>query len=125
MATIVVTGARGAIGSATVEVLKQRGAQVIALTRPALDLSSMSSVRAAARELNRNGGHIDALLNIAAVFTTRYQKSADGWETMFTTNHLGPFLLTNLLRDRLIGGGRVLYVPAPSRTRDELDHVLD
>ena len=84
--------------------MKKRGAQVIPLTRPSLDLSSMASVRAAARELNRNGAHIDALLNIAAVFTTRYQKSADGWETMFATNHLGPFLLTNLLRDRLIGG---------------------
>src|SRR5438552_12616130 len=125
MATIVVTGAKGAIGSATVEVLKQRGAQVIALTRPALDLSSMASVRAAARDLNRNGSHIDVLLNIAAVFTTRYQKSADGWEVMFATNHLGPFLLTNLLRDRLIGGGRVITVTAPSTTRVEVDRLLD
>src|SRR5947209_14063943 len=125
MATIVVTGASGAIGSATVEVLKQRGAQVVALTRPALDLSSMASVRAAARELNRNVAHIDALLNIAAVFTTRYQKSADGRELMFATNHLGPFLLTNLLRDRLIGGGRVITVTAPSGTRVEVDRLLD
>ena len=125
MATIVVTGARGAIGSATVEVLKQRGAQVIALIRPELDLSSMASVRMAARDLNRNGSRIDALLNIAAVFTTRYQKSADGWEAMFATNHLGPFLLTNLLRDRLIGGGRVITVTAPSTTRVEVDRLLD
>src|SRR5437660_7930779 len=125
MATVVITGASGAIGSATVEALKKRGAQVIPLTRPSLDLSSMASVRAAARELNRNGAHIDALLNIAAVFTTRYQKSADGWETMFATNHLGPFLLTNLLRDRLIGGGRVITVTAPSGTRVEVDRLLD
>ena len=123
--TVVVTGASGAIGSATVEVLKQRGAQVIALTRPSLDLSSMTSVRAAARELYRNGAHIDALLNIAAVFTTRFQKSADGWEVMFATNHLGPFLLTNLLRDRLIGGGRVITVTAPSATRVEVNRLLD
>ena len=48
MATVVVTGATGAIGSATVAALEKRRAQVIALSRPALDLSSMASVRAAA-----------------------------------------------------------------------------
>ncbi len=123
--TVVVTGARGAVGSATVEVLRQRGARVIALTRPSLDLSSMASVRAAARELNREGAHIDALLNIAAVFTARYQKTLDGWELMLATNHLGPFLLTNLLRDRLAGGGRVITVTAPSPTRVDFDRLLD
>ena len=111
---IVVTGATGAIGSATVAALTVRRAQVVALSRPAVDLSSMASVRAAARDLNRTVGHIDALVHIAAVFTDRYQKSADGWELMFATNHLGPFLLTNLLRDKLSGGGRVLVVSAPS-----------
>jgi retinol dehydrogenase 12 len=122
--TVVVTGARGAIGSATVEVLKGRGAAVITLTRPGLDLSSLASVRAAAREINRTVAHIDALLHIAAVFTTRYQKSADGYEMMLATNHLGPFLLTNLLRDRLIGGGRVITVAAPSSTRVDVDRAL-
>src|SRR2546423_6221271 len=105
--TVVVTGASGAIGSATVAAFKKRGAQVVALSRPTLDLSSMASVRAAARELNRTVAHIDALLHIAAIFVTKYQKSADGYELMLATNHLGPFLLTNLLRAKLIGGGRV------------------
>ena len=123
--TVVVTGASGAIGSATVEALKRRGVQVIALTRPSLDLSSMASVRAAARELNRTAGHIDALLNIAAVFTTRYQKTKEGLETMLATNHLGPFLLTNLLRDRLTPGGRVITVTAPSTTRVDLERLQD
>ena len=123
--TVVVTGARGALGSAAVPALKERGASVTTLTRPEFDLSSLTSVRAAARELNRAGDHIDALLNIAAVFTTRYQKSADGFELMFATNHLGHFLLTNLLRDRLIGGGRVITVAAPSTSRVEVDRLLD
>src|SRR6266576_76110 len=125
MATVVVTGATGAIGSATVAVLEKRRAQVIALWRPALDLSSMASVRAAARELNRTVGHIDALLNIASVFTSRYQKTADGLELMLATNHLGPFLLTNLLRDRLARGGRVITVSAPSTTQVNIDRLLD
>jgi retinol dehydrogenase-12 len=125
MPTVVVTGARGAIGSATVAVLEKRGARVIALTRPSFDLSSMQSVRFAARELNRTGGHIDALLNIAAAFIPKYQRSADGLELMLATNHLGPFLLTNLLRERLIGGGRVINVTAPSTTRVDVDRLLD
>lgn len=124
MALVVVTGATGAIGSATVLALEKRRAQVVALSRPAFDLSSFASVRAAARELNR-GGHIDALLNIAAVYMPRFQKSAEGLETMVTVNHLGPFLLTNLLRDRLGGGGRVITVAAPSTTRVDMARMLD
>src|SRR6059036_1875523 len=125
MATVVVTGPTGAIGAATVAALQKRRAQVIGLSRPVLDLSSIASVRAAARELNRTAGHIDALLNIASVFTSRYQKSVDGFELMLATNHLGPFLLTNLLRDRLASGGRVITVTAPSTTQVNIDRLLD
>src|SRR2546425_1041414 len=116
MPTVVVTGATGAIGSATVAALVKRRAQVVSLSRPALDLSSMASVRAAARELNRTVRHIDALLNIAAMYSTTYRKNGDAIELMLATNHLGPFLLTNLLRDHLSGGGRVITVTAPSGT---------
>ena len=124
MPTVVVTGATGAIGSAAVAALQNRRASVIALSRPEFDLSSLASIRAAARELSR-GGHIDALLNIAAVYSPRFQKSADGIELMLAVNHLGPFLLTNLLRNALSGGGRVLTVTAPSPTRDDVARLLD
>lgn len=125
MPTVVVTGATGAIGSATVAELTRRRAQVIPLSRPSLDLSSFASVRAAARELNRTVGHIDALLHIAAAYLSRYQKNSDGIELMLATNHLGPFLLTNLLRDRLARGGRVITVTAPSGTHVDTDRLLD
>src|SRR5207237_8026325 len=62
---------------------------------------------------------------LSTAFTDRYQKSADGWELMITTNHLGPFLLTNLLRDKLSGGGRVLVVSAPSGSKVDLDRLLE
>src|SRR5256884_4075352 len=125
MPTVVVTGATGAVGSAAVAELQRRRAQVVSLSRPSFDLSSMASVRAAARELNRSVRHIDALLNIAAVYRPAYQKSADGLESMLATNHLGPFLLTNLLRDRLSGGGRVITVSAPSGTHVDVDRLLN
>jgi NAD(P)-dependent dehydrogenase (short-subunit alcohol dehydrogenase family) len=143
---VVVTGATGAIGSATAALLVKRGARVVLMARPSsrlkamverlggadnrvsslpVDFSSLSSVRAAARQLNREGDAIAALLNIAATFTTRYQRTPERLELMFTTNHLGPFLLTNLLRDRLAGGGRVITVTAPSTTRVDIDRLLD
>lgn len=125
MPTVVITGAGGAIGSATVAALQKRGARVIGLTRQSVDLSSMTSVRAAARELNQSAGHIDALIHVAAIFTTRYQRTQERLELMLATNHLAPFLLTNLLRDRLIDGGRVITVTAPSTTRVDLDRMLD
>ena len=120
---MVLTGGRGAIGSATVAALARRRVQVISLTRPSFDLSSLESVRLAARELNRSGTHIDALLNIAAVFLPEFKKTKDGFETMLATNQLGPFLLTNLLRDRLASGGRVITVTAPSTTRVDMDQL--
>lgn len=125
MPTVVVTGATGAIGSATVVALEKRRAHVIKLSRPAVDLSSLASVRAAARELNRQARHIDALLHIAAVYATRWQKTPDGLEQMLAVNHLAPFLLTNMLRDRLAGGGRVITLTAPSSTRIDMDRLLD
>jgi retinol dehydrogenase 12 len=125
MPTVVVTGATGAIGSATVAALEHRRARVIKLSRPSFDLSSTASVRRTVGELKRSVQHIDALVHVASVYASRYQKSADGYELMFATNHLGPFLLTNILRDRLVGGGRVIMVTAPSGTRVDVARLLD
>src|SRR5919109_2032364 len=125
MPTVVITGATGAIGSATAAALERRRAQVIKLSRPSFDLSSMASVRAAASELGRDVRHIDALLHVASVYRARWQKTIDGLETMLATNYVGFFLLTNLLRDRLAGGGRVIVVTAPSGTRVDIDRLLD
>jgi NAD(P)-dependent dehydrogenase (short-subunit alcohol dehydrogenase family) len=142
---VVVSGATGAIGSATAAALARRGARVVLMARPSerldrlvdalggadnrissvpVDLSSLQSVRAAAREINQQGGHVDALLNVAATFLPKYQKTKEGFELMLATNHFGPFLLTNLLRDRLIGGGRVITVAAPSTTRVEMERLM-
>lgn len=141
---VVITGATGAIGSATAAVLARQGARLLLLGRASdrldamvtridrenrvssveVDLSSLSSVRAAARQVSRAAPHVDALINAAAVFTTEYEQTDDGFELMLATNHLGPFLLTNLLRDRLAGAGRVITVTAPSSTRVDMDMLM-
>jgi NAD(P)-dependent dehydrogenase (short-subunit alcohol dehydrogenase family) len=143
--TVVISGATGTIGSATAAVLARRGARVVLMARPSdrldelveelggadnrissvpVDLSSMSSVRSAAREINREGSRVDALINLAAVFVRRFQKTSDGFELMLATNYFGPFLLTNLLRDRLLGGGRVITVTAPSTTHVDMERLF-
>jgi NAD(P)-dependent dehydrogenase (short-subunit alcohol dehydrogenase family) len=141
---VVITGATGAIGSATASLLARRGAQLLLVGRPSdrldtlverldrdnrvssveVDLSSLASVRLAARQISRTVTHVDALLNVAAVFTSEYQQSDDGFELMLATNHMAPFLLTNLLRERLTGGGRVITVAAPSSTRVDIDQLV-
>jgi NAD(P)-dependent dehydrogenase (short-subunit alcohol dehydrogenase family) len=90
-----------------------------------VDLSSLASVRSAAKEIGRSAGHVDALMNIAATFSSEYRKTKEGFEVMLVTNHLGPFLLTNLLRDQLVGRGRVITVTAPSSTRIDIDQLMD
>ncbi|TMD89153.1 MAG: SDR family NAD(P)-dependent oxidoreductase [Chloroflexi bacterium] len=141
---IVMTGATGGIGSATAALLARRQARLVLLSRPSerldalvekidrdnrvssveVDLSSLASVRAAARQVARTVTHVDALLNIAAIYASQYEQSDDGFELMLATNHLAPFLLTNLLRDRLAGAGRVITVSAPSSTRVDVDQLL-
>ena len=87
-------------------------------------MSSFASVRAAARQISRQVAHVDALINTAAVFASEYEQSDDGIELMLATNHLGPFLLTNLLRDKMAGGSRVITVTAPSGTRVDIEQLL-
>jgi NAD(P)-dependent dehydrogenase (short-subunit alcohol dehydrogenase family) len=68
------------------------------------DLALMADVRTLANEVRDRYEHIDVLANNAgALFATRKQTS-EGFEQTFALNHLAPFLLTNLLRDRLAGG---------------------
>ena len=83
------------------------------------DLSSLSSVRNLGTILLSRYDKIDLLINNAAVYRSRRETSIDGYETMFATNHLGPFLLTYMLMDRLLasGAGRIINITAPSTTQ--------
>jgi NAD(P)-dependent dehydrogenase (short-subunit alcohol dehydrogenase family) len=70
-----------------------------------LDLASLSSVRKAAAEVNSYTEIVDALINSAATMAAPYEKTEDGFESQFATNHLGHFLFTNLLLEKMAQRG--------------------
>ncbi|MQL90725.1 hypothetical protein Taro_023330 [Colocasia esculenta] len=118
--TAVITGASSGIGAETARVLALRGVHVVMgvrnLTAGAnvkesilkeiptakidvleLDLTSLASVRKFASEFNSTNLPLNILINNAGVMATPFSLSKDGIELQFATNHVGHFLLTNLL----------------------------
>ncbi|MFD4352573.1 SDR family NAD(P)-dependent oxidoreductase [Nocardia sp. NPDC058518] len=129
---VVITGATNGIGKEMARALARRGA---ALTIPArniskareianelaaepgatstprivlCDMADLVSVRRAAEEIRTQLGGIDLLIANAGVNMTTPAVTAEGLDTMMATNHLGPFLLTNLLMDQLTDSARVV-----------------
>jgi len=69
-----------------------------------INLGSLTSVRNAAEYVNTNKDipAIDVLVNNAGIMAVDYALSEDGIESQFATNHLGPFLLTNLIMGKIL-----------------------
>eukprot|EP00123_Amoebidium_parasiticum_P007662 comp18262_c0_seq1/m.19262 comp18262_c0_seq1/g.19262 ORF comp18262_c0_seq1/g.19262 comp18262_c0_seq1/m.19262 type:complete len:326 (-) comp18262_c0_seq1:51-1028(-) len=126
---IIVTGSNTGIGKETVRVLAGRGANVIMACRDLekaesaakdvravlngkggqvsvmkLDLGSLQSVRDFAKEFNAKNIPLHVLICNAGIMACPYSETLDGFETQFGVNHLGHFLLTNLLLERLKEG---------------------
>lgn len=85
------------------------------------DLASLASVRAAAAAVRAGFGPIGLLINNAGIVSSRHRTSVDGFELTFATNHLGPFLLTALLTDRLGQSARVINVASRVHYRGRID----
>ena len=88
-----------------------------------LDLSDNDSVRRAAQEIDKNIETLDVLINCAGVMAIKtYTTSVDGFEMHLASNHLGHFLLTNLLMSKLIAAkGVVINVSSTGYTLAEVD----
>lgn len=77
-----------------------------------LDLASLNSIRCFADEIKKKEEKIDILVNNAGIFCLDKCKTEDGLDGVMQTNHLGPFLLTNLLVELLKKGqdSRIVFV---------------
>jgi NAD(P)-dependent dehydrogenase (short-subunit alcohol dehydrogenase family) len=74
------------------------------------DLSDLASVRRAAAEIIALRLPLAGLVNNAGIVEMRATKNAQGWDTAFATNHLGPFVLTEALIPHLPDGANVVFV---------------
>lgn len=87
------------------------------------DLSSMQSVRQLARDFIDKYPDLHVLVNNAGIVNMRRHLTVDGYESTFATNYLAPFLLTNLLLDRLKSSApsRIVNVSSASHYRGHVD----
>jgi NAD(P)-dependent dehydrogenase (short-subunit alcohol dehydrogenase family) len=122
--TVVITGGNSGIGKEAGVALAHMGAHVAITARNAekgeaarkeiiersgnarvevvpLDLASLASIRESAHDMLERFARIDVLVNNAGGTLSKRRVTEDGFEMTFGVNHLGHFLLTNLLLDRI------------------------
>lgn len=90
-----------------------------------LDLSSLESVRRFAAEFLTNHDTLDVLVNNAGTMTGRRLETPDGLERTFAVNHVGPFLLTALLTDRLVSSAPSRVISVSSEVHRSARRGLD
>ena len=148
--TVIITGGNSGIGKATATALATAGARVVITARneargtaavadiaaasgsdlvelSVFDLGDLSSVRAGAADLLARCPRIDVLCNNAGLILSERSLSADGYEATLAINHLGPFLLTELLVDRLKDSApaRIVNVASTAHTFARRGMVFD
>jgi NAD(P)-dependent dehydrogenase (short-subunit alcohol dehydrogenase family) len=146
--TIVVTGGNSGIGKEAAVELAGMGAHVVVAARNRakgetalaeikqrsgrdtaeladLDLASIASIRAFADSFLASHNRLDVLLNNAGLTLRKRRETADGFEMVFGVNHLGHFLLTSLLRDRLVASAPARVVNVASTAHHYARRGLD
>ncbi|KAK4525104.1 hypothetical protein GAYE_SCF08G3009 [Galdieria yellowstonensis] len=144
---VVVTGANTGIGKETCIQLAKMGATIVMACRDPsrahrakeeivklsknedvdfirLDLSDLSSVRQFVSDFRKKYSRLDILFcNAGVMALPRRETTKDGFEMQFGVNHLGHFLLTNLLLDLLIASApsRVIVVSSYAHTFGKID----
>lgn len=144
--TCLITGGNSGIGKATAIGLAKLGATVVIVSRDkdkgeaaifeirsvsrnkdidsmVCDLSSLDSVRELAHDFMARYKQLHVLVNNAGVFLPKRVSTADGLEATFVTNHLGHFLLTNLLLGELkeSSPSRIINITSSAHYGTEID----
>jgi NAD(P)-dependent dehydrogenase (short-subunit alcohol dehydrogenase family) len=120
-ATLVIVGRRAAHADAAVAAARRAGARDVDAVLG--DLSSQQDVRRIAAEIGRRHACVHALVNGAGGLFLRRIRSADGIEMTWALNHLSPFLLTNLLLERLERGApaRIVTIASDAHAHGRID----
>ena len=102
-------------------IAKRTGSE--ALTTALADFASLAEVRRLAETVLAEHDRLDLLVNNAGLIAPRYALTGDGFETTLAVNHLAPFLLTNLLLERLKASGpsRIVTVASQAHRGARLD----
>jgi len=144
--TVVITGASDGIGKETARDLAARGARVIMACRDMkkcesvrkeivmessnkyvycrqCDLASMESIRQFAKRFNEEESRLDILINNAGVMRCPKSLTSEGIEMQLGVNHMGHFLLTHLLLDKIKESkpSRVINVSSVAHTRGKIN----
>jgi NAD(P)-dependent dehydrogenase (short-subunit alcohol dehydrogenase family) len=143
---IIVTGANAGIGKVTARELAKMGATVVMVCRSQprgaaalaevkqasgsddihlmlCDLSSQASIRQFVSQFRAEYDRLDVLVNNAGAYFNDRQVSADGYELTLALNHMGYFLLTDLLLDMLQASApaRIVNVSSGAHRRNKID----
>jgi len=146
--TVVITGANSGVGQATAVALARAGADTVITARHegrggqavadirrdsgsdrvdlvVFDLADLASVRRGAERILDRCPRIDVLVNNAGLVLSARTETMDGFEATFATNHLGPFLLTRLLTERLVASAPARVVNVASTAHQGARRGLD
>jgi NAD(P)-dependent dehydrogenase (short-subunit alcohol dehydrogenase family) len=142
----VITGANSGIGFETAKALAQKGAYLVMVCRnedkaeaaraeiiketsnPGIDIvlcdfAIQAEIRKAAGEIKKNYKKIDVLINNHGFLASEQEETVDGLEKTFAVNHIGYFMFTNLLLDRIKAAdqGRIISVASEAHRAGEFD----
>jgi NAD(P)-dependent dehydrogenase (short-subunit alcohol dehydrogenase family) len=146
--TVVITGANSGVGQATAVALARAGADTVITARHegrgrqavadirrdsgsdrvdlvVFDLADLASVRRGAEQILDRCDRIDVLVNNAGLVLSERTETVDGFEATFGINHLGPFLLTQLLTGRLVASAPARVVNVASTAHQGARRGLD